>query len=226
MVQLNLLPDIKLEYVRARRTQRLVAAISILASTVMLAIFIVLLLFVDVAQKKNLSDLDKDIKKYSTQLTSTPDLNRILTVQNQLNSLPNLDSQKPTASRLFDYLTQLTPDQASINNLQADYTQNTMTITGTADSLDIVNTYVDTLKFTKYQIKGNTDQPKAFSNVVLSSFNRDSHEATYTITLTFDPAIFSVTNEVTLTVPHIITTRSEIDKPKDLFTAKPTGGNQ
>lgn len=226
MVQLNLLPDIKLEYVRARRVQRLVAAISILASVVALAIFVVLLLFVDVAQKKNLSDLDKDIKKYSSQLTGTSDLNRILTVQNQLDSLPGLDSQKPMASRLFDYLTQLTPNQASISNLQVDYTQNTMTVTGTADSLDIVNTYVDTLKFTRYQIKGNTDSPKAFSNVVLSAFNRDSNEATYTITFDFDPAIFSVANDVTLTVPHIITTRSEIDKPKDLFTQSTTGGTR
>lgn len=222
MVQFNLLPDVKLEYVRARRTQRVVMAISVLASTVALVIFIMLLLFVDVAQKKNLHDLDTDISSSSKTLKNTPNLNRILTVQNQLNSLPNLDAQKPSAGRLFNYVTQVTPAKAFITNLQADYTQSTLTITGTTDALSTVNTYVDTLKFTRYELKGDTSQTPAFSNVVLSSFSRDSTQATYTITLTFDPAIFNITNDVTLTVPNIISTRSEISQP--LFKAE-TGGN-
>lgn len=222
MVQFNLLPDVKLEYVRARRTQRLVVAISTLLSIVALAIFIMLLLFVDVAQKKNLHDLDTDISSNSKTLKNTPDLNKILTVQNQLNSLPNLDAQKPSVGRLFTYVTQVTPAKAFITNLQADYTQSTLTITGTADALSTVNTYVDTLKFTTYQLQGDTTKTPAFSNVVLSAFSRDNTQATYTITLSFDPAIFNITNNVTLTVPNIISTRSEINQP--LFTAA-TGGN-
>jgi hypothetical protein len=229
MVQFNLLPDVKLEYVRARRTQRVVMAFSVLLSAIALVIFVALLLLVNVAQKKNLSDLDKDIKTSSKKLTDTPELNQILTVQNQLNSLPGLDAQKPATGRLFGYVKQLTPTNAFINKLDVDYTQNTAIFTGTADAIDTVNTFVDTLKFTNYTAQdtsGNKKTAKAFSDVVLSAFNRDSHQATYTITLTFDPLIFDTTNTVKLTVPDTISTRSVIDQPKALFQAAPSGSNQ
>lgn len=229
MVQFNLLPDVKLEYVRARRTQRVVMAFSVLLSAIALVIFIFLLLFVNVAQKKTLSDLDKDIKSSSSKLTGTKDLNQILTVQNQLNSLPALNAQKPATARLFDYVKELTPTNAFINKLDIDYTQNTAILTGTADAIDTVNTFVDTLKFTSYTAQdtsGNKTTAKAFSDVVLSAFNRDSKEATYTITLSFDPVIFNTTDTVKLTVPDIISTRSAIDQPKALFQAAPSGSNQ
>lgn len=227
MVQFNLLPDVKLEYVRARRTKRVVMAFAGLLTAAALTIFILLLLFVDVAQKKNLSNLDKDIKTYSSQLKNTADLNQILTVQNQLNSLPTLDNQKPATARLFGYIKQLTPTNAFINKLDMDYTQDTMTISGTADSIDTINTFVDTLKFTTYNAQasdGTKTTAKAFSNVVLSSFNRDNSQATYAISLNFDPVIFDNTNTTTLTVPNIISTRSEVNQPKALFQAAPNGG--
>jgi hypothetical protein len=45
------------------------------------------------------------------------------------------------------------------------------------------------------------DAPKAFSEVVLSQFGRDDKEATFTISLKFDPIIFSDKNKVNLLVP-------------------------
>jgi hypothetical protein len=76
-----------------------------------------------------------------------------------------------------------------------------MNIGGTAPSLDVVSTYTDTLKATKYS--SGTDQPqKAFSDVVLSSFGRDDKGATFSITFSFDPPIFDTKNDVKLTVPN------------------------
>ena len=224
MVQFNLLPDVKLEYVHTRRTQRLVIGLSALVSVVALAIFIVLLLFVNVAQKKNLRNIAKDISKTSSTLTNTPNLNKILTVQNQLSSLPSLDTQKPAVTRLFAYITQLTPSDVFITKLNVDTTQNLMTISGTASSIDTINTYADTLKFTTYASVGNdkATNTKAFSNVVLSAFNRASSQATYTITLNFDPIIFNINDSVTLTVPNIISTRSEVSQPSVLFEKSTT----
>jgi Tfp pilus assembly protein PilN len=219
MIQFNLLPDVKQVYIKARRTKRLAIVVASTVGGIAIALFIILFLIVNVVQKRHLSDLNADIKTSSAQLENTPDLNKILTIQNQLNSLPALHAQKAIASRLPGYLAKLTPAKVSINKLQIDFAAKTMTITGTADSLSTVNQYADTLKFTKYTLAGSTDQTPAFSNVVLSSFGRADKTTTYNITCTFDFAIFDYANTVKLSVPKIITTRSETEKPGALFQA-------
>jgi len=222
MMQLNLLPDVKLEYLKVRRTQRLVITVSTILIAASLFVFVVLIGTVDIFQKKNLNDLNHDISKYTSQLQNTSNLNKILTVQNQLQVLTSLHDQKPAASRLFGYLEQLTPSTASVSQLNVDYTQNIVTITGNAKSLDDVNAFTDTLKFTTYKLSDGTSN-KAFSDVVLSQFSRSSTGATYTITATFDPVIFDSKNNVTLTVPNIISTRSVVEQPTDLFQSNTSG---
>lgn len=222
MTQLNLLPDVKIEYLRTMRNKRLVVGISVIVATAALAILIILGSVVYVFQKKNLSDLNRDIQTYNTQLKNTKDLDKVLTIQNQLTSLTGLHEGKASATRLFPYLTQLTPTAASISQLDVDFEANTMNITGKASALDVANTYIDTLKFTTYQevdsdgsFKG--ESAKAFSDVVMSQFARNASGATYTITLSFDPVIFDNASNVKLSVPKIISTRSSTEQPSELF---------
>jgi Tfp pilus assembly protein PilN len=219
MIEFNLLPDVKLEFIKAQRTKRLVMSISFIASAAALALLILLILSVDVVQKKSLDDVNRDVSTYTQKLKSSPQLSKVLTVQNQLGALTTLHDQKASATRLFGYLTQVTPAQATISNISIDFTQNTMTITGNANTLDTVNTFVDTLKFTTYTTESNSTPTKAFTQVVLSSFSVPTSKsgASYTITLSFDPTIFSNTSNVTLTVPQTVTTRSVTDQPTDLF---------
>lgn len=204
MIQFNLLPDVKLEYVKAQRTKRLLTLVSIVVSLAGLAVLLLSIITVDVVQKKSLHDLNDDVAKYSSQLKNIKDLDKILTVQNQLGTLTSLHDQKPVTSRLFTYISQVTPSQASLNKLTVDFTANTMTIGGTAPSLDTVSTYTDTLKATTYATKGSDESTSthAFTSVVLASFSRDDAGASFTITLSFDPAIFNTANDVTLTVPQ------------------------
>lgn len=217
MIQFNLLPDIKIQYLKAKRQEHAVLLGATVAIIVSLTVLALLLVVVHGLQKKNLSDLNADIKAASEELRATEDLSKILTVQNQLNELPNLHDQKATASRLFDYLSQVTPTEANISKLDVDFASSTMTISGDAASLTVVNKYTDTLKFTKYHTEKSSDQNSAFSEVVLSSFSRDSQRATYNIMFKFDPVIFDGTEKVTLTVPQIVSTRSQVAKPKALF---------
>lgn len=222
MIQFNLLPDIKIQYLRARRQKQMVVLVSVITTIACVAVLIVLVSVVFVLQKKNLSDLGKDITAASQELKSTPDLTKMLTVQNQLKALPGLHQDKPAANRIFGYLTQSTPEKASISRYNVDFETLTMTISGSANNLVTVNTFVDTLKFTTYHTKNAaSDEKKAFSSVVLSSFGRDSKGASYTITFTFDPVIFSQAEEVTLTVPNKITTRSQTEQPSALFQEQP-----
>lgn len=228
MIQLNLLPDVKIEFLRTTRNKRLVIGISLVVIAVSVATLLLLASITYGFQKKSLGDLNKDIATYNKQLKDTPDLDKVLTIQSQLNSLTKLHEDKPDVARIFPYLTQLTPAAASISQMNLDVETMTINLQGNAPSLDIANTYIDTLKFTTYQTlsdDGTPDGPatKAFSNVVMSSFSRSATGAAYTITCLYDPIIFNNTSQVKLTVPKIISTRSLTEQPTDLFKADKAG---
>lgn len=216
MIQFNLLPDVKIEYVKAQRSKRLVTVAAIFATAVSFGIFILLLIIVQGVQKTSLDHLDKDIKDYSAELRNTPDLNKILTVQDQLSALGSLHDQKVAASRMFAVMQSVTPADVTISDHSVDFTANTMTISGDAPGLDRVNTFTDTLKFTTFT-KGDSEGSKAFSNVVLSQFGRDEDGSTYTITLSYDPILFSNQEEISLSVPKTVTTRSFVEQPASIF---------
>jgi Tfp pilus assembly protein PilN len=227
MIQFNLLPDVKLDFIKAQRYRRVVIAVSFLV-TAASVVLLVLLLSVDGLQKKNLNNLQKDIASETSELRNKPNISTILTVQNQLESLTALHNGKPAASRLFTYLNELTPATVSINNLAVDFTQYTVTITGTADTLSSINQYIDTLKLTTYSSGSSNSSSPAFSNVVLSSFSlntaasaQDTEPAQYTITLSYDKNIFDITQNISLSVPSV-TTRAQLQDPPDLFNATPT----
>lgn len=230
MIELNLLPEVKLQLVKAQRIQRIIAAFSVILSVAAVAL-VIALFSLNQIQKKHISDLNKDIATKSGQLKNDPKLKKILTVQNQLNSLSNLHSQKPAASRLFTYLNQVTPSDVSISNYSVDFNALTMTITGNGPSLSSVNKYVDTLKFTTFKTNKNNTSSNAFNKVVLSSFSVDPKAAnpklaaTYTITMSYDKTIFDINQEVSLTVPQQTTTRSTTEQPTELFTTPKNGGN-
>jgi len=201
MIQFNLLPNVKLEYVKTQHTKRLLTVISFFVGVASIAILLLSIVSVDVLQKKSLHDLNTDIGKYSTDLKGVKDLDKILTVQNQLSTLTSLHDQKPVTSRLFTYISQVTPSQASLNQMSIDFTANTLTVGGTAPSLDVVSVYTDTLKNTTYTAADPKVTAHAFGHVVLSAFGRTQAGATFTITCSFDPPIFNSANKVTLAVP-------------------------
>lgn len=224
MIQFNLLPDIKLQYVKARKTKRTVILISSMIAVISLSIFAVLFVNVNFFQQAHLKNLKSDISSSKKELMKIDDLSKILTVQSQLNSLPGLHEKKPAAIRLLGFIQQVTPANSSISQLSTNFTDKTMKIEGSADSLATVNTFVDTLKFTDFSVEGE-DQPsddskKAFSDVVLSTFAVNSANqsdknkvVSYTITLKYSEEIFMGDKNVSLVVANKITTRSETEKP-------------
>jgi len=214
-VQFNLLPDVKLEYNRAQHQKRTVYGLSALACVAVLVIFIISFLSVDVLQKKLLNDANNDITNYSQKLKSIPNIEKILTVQNQLGALPSMHQNKHVASRLFSYLPEITPDKINLGKLTMDTTANTIEFVGTSDTVETVNKFVDTLKFTTYTVQGSSKP--AFSNVILTKVDRNDQAQTtndrvsYTIDASFDPALFAAVQAVQLTVPQETTTRSVLN---------------
>lgn len=222
MIQFNLLPNVKVEFITAKRTKRFVLVVATSVVSGSLAVVAILATVVLVWQTASLKDLDRNIKASSSDLRSQTDINKVLTVQNQLASIDELHGQKPEVARVFGYLTQVTPSKITVATLSVDFATPTFTITGQAPSLEEVNKYVDTLKFTTIS---NSDESssvesgsKAFSAVVLSSYSIDGSGASFSITLTYEPLIFSSAEaSIKLTVPQITSTRSETERPADLF---------
>lgn len=223
MLQFNLLPDVKKEYIKAKRTKRLIFSIATISAAV--AVVIVLLLFsiVQFAQKKSINDLTKDIESGISELKEVDDLDKILTIQNQLNALPGLHESKPETSRLFNYLTQITPFDVKIGAVQINFADNIITIEGTAPSIASVNRFTDTIKFATFtstsateseptEASQDSEKLPAFSDVT-TELSRNEERASYEISATFDSVIFDNTQTVVLIIPNTVTTRSTQGKP-------------
>jgi Tfp pilus assembly protein PilN len=242
MVQFNLLPDVKIEYIKTRYRKRLLMAISGVVSVAFLLLFILLFINVHVTQKVHLGHLNDDIEKYSDEINAVNDVGGLLTIQNQLKSLPALHDDKVVSSRTIDYITKVTPNGVQLSNVSVDFSESKLTLKGTAQDSVAMNKYVDSLKYTEFKVNGSpkggldTDG-NAFSNVVLTSFtlpgadnNRpEGRLTTFSIEASFNPAIYAIVDQdagqkalpqVDLTIPSITSSVSESQKPT-LFKEQP-----
>jgi Tfp pilus assembly protein PilN len=238
-LQFNLLPDVKQEYLKTRRTKRTIITASVVASAIALFIFLFAVTTVYVINKNQLSDADADIKKYSNDLQSVKNLDKILTIQNQLSSIQNLHQAKHKMSRIYTYLPQITPAHVCISQLTLDAAGGNLSFQGTSDSQKSINTFVDTLKFTKYKVGKDTSTKDAFPSVVESQFGINTSATTqtnsggsvcqgtpapagYQLTVKFDPTLFANSSDVTLVVPQgLVTTRSVLNDPSNIFNGDP-----
>jgi Tfp pilus assembly protein PilN len=209
MIQFNLLPDIKVEFNKTRKLKRLMIFISFVALG--LSVFLIVVTFsLAAVQKNHISNLDEDITSLENEIKATPDLEKILTVQNQLNSLPALFDGRPAIERIPAYIDRVTPVGVELTDFSFDFSQSTIEFEGKSTDFKPVNQFVDSLKFTTYSVEGAEGETLAFKEVFYSDFGRDDKAATYTIKMTFDPLIFDQTKQVTLKVPEGVTTRSQI----------------
>lgn len=200
MVQFNLLPDIKLQFIKAQRTKYLVTFVSIVVSAASIGLLIFSIVFVHVVQEQLIKKSTEDINKTQKQILAIDDVKTMLTVQNQLNTLPNLHESKGVPSRIFTYLQQTTPLQISLDNMEVDFENSMITIGGNGPSIESIRIYADALKLAHFHSVDNPkDSKKAFSEVV-SNISRDEEKATFSINLKFDPDLFDVNKRVELRV--------------------------
>ena len=223
-VEFNLLPDQKMNVVKAGRMRNTIVSIAFVAAVASLALFILLFFTVNGVQRKQLSDANKDIETANNTLKGVSSLEQILTVQNQLKTLTGLHQNKHVSSRLISYLPQVTPTNVSIGSLTVDMAGNVMQISGTADSQHAVNTFIDTLKFTTYTTSSDSSAKSAFPTVIETNFALSGGgKVSYLLDVNYDPVLFSNSQAApTLHVPSLTTTRSVTDNPSNqLFTGQP-----
>jgi len=229
MIQFNLLPDSKMSDLKSSKMSRMIITITFLVSILAILITVLLLVEVKVIQKHQISKYNSQITSDNIALNQVPDLNSILKINDAIQVLPSLYESRPDATRLSGYLSLITPAQISLTSLNINFSVDTVSISGNANSIDTINTFVDTLKFCEFTTNGGTTNSPAFNQVVLSNYSYVPSSVTgqsFSITAGFSPVIFATKDtNVKLIVPNKITTRSDVDQPTNLFGATSTINN-
>jgi hypothetical protein len=235
MIQLNLLPDLKKEYIKSQKAKALVVAVSIFVTLGAFALSALLFVYVTFIQQFQVSLATTDINKKMDQVKAIPDVNKYLTVQNQLASLPALHDGEGQYSRLYDFLGVLNPsapNNVTLSDLKLLTADKSIILTGTTATFQTLNIFADTLKnaTVTYKAGGHGDpvSNKMFNQVLVQTADiaRANNQTLvgFTVRTVYNDAMFDVRNtEMTAKVPSITTTQSVTQSPNPLFNGKSGG---
>lgn len=230
MIGLNLLPDVKKEFLKAQRTRNTVISLSILAMLIAGGVTAALVLFVYVGQNAAIGLTKSSIVNKQATLASKPEIGKYLTIQNQLDALKVLHGKDTEIvySRLFDYLLQLNP--AAPNNVQLGDVKiakdgTTVAMQGTTKSFESLEIFKNTLENASvtYKVGGTSNTTKLFTDVKLksASLSQDSSRrgVAFEFSLVYEPNAFSpeVTN-IQLSVPKLTISDAQNNAPSQIFS--------
>jgi hypothetical protein len=109
VIEINLIPDVKQEYIRAKRVRTLVVSGAIIVGIASVGIVVLMAVYLFGIQALRSTLADNAITEKSNKLKEVPDLANMLTVQNQLAHVTTLHDEKNIDSRLFELLTVINP---------------------------------------------------------------------------------------------------------------------
>src|ERR1700757_27558 len=109
MIEVNLVPDVKQEYIRAKRVQALVVSGTVVVGIAAIGIVVLLALYLFGVQAVRSNLADSAISDKGKQLSGVSDLAKMLTIQHQLTVLGQLHDQKNIYSRFLDLLGAINP---------------------------------------------------------------------------------------------------------------------
>ena len=100
MIQINLIPDVKRELLRAQAMRNLVIFASIIVTGVAIAAVVLTFLFIG-GQNLLMDSKDKEIKAKFTDLTKISDVDQVIVLQSQLSEISKVRNVSPNFSRLI-----------------------------------------------------------------------------------------------------------------------------
>lgn len=134
MIEINLIPDVKQQYLKARKMRNLAITFSILAGLAAAAVVVVAVLFLLVQMGRE-KLADDAIKKEYEQLSGVTDLSNLVTIQNQLSLISGQHQSKSVDSRLFGFLQSINPsapNNVRFTSVKLDPTTSLLTLEGVA----------------------------------------------------------------------------------------------
>lgn len=232
MIEINLIPDVKQEFIHAQRLRAKVISMSILGMLAAISLVVVLGALLGAEAVRN-AVADSSISSEYKKMQANADLKDVVTIQNQLANIPILDQSKTMSSRLFDALSAINPqapNNVKMTNVILDPTAKTISIEGTA-----ANSYTATDAFKKtilnatisYTQDGTTATTPLTTDVTLgeTSYGEDSSGnkvLRFKLTFSYPDQLFSnkVTNVSVVTPTGTIdVTDSKTRVPDSLFTS-------
>ena len=146
MIEINLIPDVKQEMIRAQKMRNTAITLSVLLALVSGGLVAALGILVGVQALHENIVRDQITKQFST-LQNTTDIDKALTVQSQLSSISELNDKKTINSRAFDVISAINPaapNDIRYSSIVIDPTTKTLTIEAVA-----ANSYSATDTFRK-----------------------------------------------------------------------------
>ena len=172
MIEINLLPNVKRELLKTRVMRNRVISISFLVGGASIAAVVVLALILG-SQIAAEAVQNGVIKDRNDKLMAVEDLNKVVTIQNQLTKINEQHSRKKINSRIFDVVTAVNPvapNNVSFSDIKVNPGSKTITLEGSA-----VNGYsaLETLKKTILNTKVQTTDGDKSSEVSLTKEIKD-----------------------------------------------------
>ena len=233
MIEINLVPDVKQELIKAQRVRASVISMSILVGMIAVGVVVVLAIWVFAVQAARGVLSDNTIKSESEKLAKVEDVSNTLTIQNQLSKLTSMHDEKSIDSRIFDILTTINPpapNNVSITNLSLDSADKTIEIEAQAingyPALDVFKKTINatTFQFTQDGQKQSVPLASDMSDTD-RSYGEDASGAKvlrFTLTFTYPDELFAKTAQgATIVAPtRTNVTDSFLGVPQSLFTQK------
>ena len=128
--EINLVPEVKAQMIKAQRMRNMVLFICIVVSSV--AVGAVVILFgIKSGQDIAMSNQDGRLELMSSKLNEYTELDDIVTIQAQLQGISNILGQKTVLSRVFGAMGAMLPqgdDDVTLSQLRADMATNIVTM--------------------------------------------------------------------------------------------------
>jgi len=231
MIEINLIPDVKQELIKARMVRSAVVSGAILTTIISAAVVVALGLYVFGVQAVRSTVADDAVKKGSAQLSSVEDLSKMLTIQNQLTKINALNDAKTISSRSFDMLQAIippAPNEVQVSGLEIATDTQTITIDGQTPSYPSLEAFKKTIGAATVRF---TDADDIETDMLLAtnlsltnvSFGEDASGAKvlrFTVSFSYAPELFASTidNPKIVLIDGGNVTDSYLGIPKSIFT--------
>lgn len=235
MIHLNLLPDVKREFLKAKRDQARFISIAILSVFVVGGVTVVLAVWVYAVQTIHINLLTQNIKDNAAEIEAISDVNKYVTLQNQLTNLSQLHDGKNDFSRLLTILPTLnpkSPNNVMLASLTLSTEENTISLDGRVADFTGLVTFRDILQNAELEYRAGVEnseviKEKLFSEVIIleqgmSKTTEGTTVVSFKIIVKYNLAAFvNSSKDVSVSVPKLETTPSKQGSP-DLFASDNT----
>ncbi len=237
MIQVNLIPDIKRELLRAQQMRRTAISISIIVGVIAGGIVVALGVVLGVQlvhEGITRGNIDTEYKK----LKNVDNIENVLTIQNQLSSIQKYQDSRTMDSRLFDVLGAInpaSPNDIKFSSVKLDPSTNTVSIQGSAlNGYSATETFRKTILNTTIESGSGSDiktvaltSEVAISETSYGQATDGSHVLRFTLSFVYPDGLFDNSlKNIKVVTPTAKTdvTDSRTRVPESLFTTQATDG--